>query len=149
MHARGKTIGYAVVSMKIAWSRLLGIWATRKHNESVDICEKIVSIFFNSSNEAHECHKINDVFWLAHRSHAHRPYPLQAMCFVLMRTTGLVEIVNKLRCKGCAGHVLHRALVNYVLHWQHCIMGCRHHFQSWGGRLKLNDNCKQSVQKFL
>ena len=33
------------------------------------------------------------------------------MCLVLMRTTGLVEIVNKLRCKGRAGYVLHRALV--------------------------------------
>ena len=36
------------------------------------------------------------------------------MCFVLMRTTGLVEIVKKLRWKGRAGYVLHRALVSVL-----------------------------------
>ena len=47
--ARGKAIGFVcccllslVVSTKIATSWDLGIWATRKHNESIEISEKLL-----------------------------------------------------------------------------------------------------------
>ena len=52
--ARGKAIGFvchlslSVVSTKIATSRDPGIWATRKHNESVEIGIKLASVCFDS-----------------------------------------------------------------------------------------------------
>ena len=64
--ARGKAIGFVchrlssvviVVSMKIAKSRDLGIGMTLKHNESIEVGEKIASVCFDSFGTAHESHK--------------------------------------------------------------------------------------------
>ena len=43
-----------IVGMKIARSRDLDICACCKHNESVGICEKLVSIRFELLNMAHK-----------------------------------------------------------------------------------------------
>ena len=65
--ARGKVIGLSVVVVvivvvvvgtKIARSRLLGICVYSKHNESVDIGEKLVSIHFELLNVAHKRYKL-------------------------------------------------------------------------------------------
>ena len=49
-YARGKAIGFvclsSIVVTKIARSRVLGICACCKHNELVDISEKLVSVCF-------------------------------------------------------------------------------------------------------
>ena len=47
---------------------------------------------FESFDTVHNRHRKH--FFVAHPSHAHRPCPLEAMFFLLMCTTGLVEIVN-------------------------------------------------------
>ena len=47
-----------VVGTKIARSRDLGICACCKHNELVDICEKLVSVRFKLLNRAHKCYKL-------------------------------------------------------------------------------------------
>ena len=56
--ARGKVIGLSVVVIgggtKISRAHLLGISACYKHNESVDIGEKLVSIHFKLLNVAHK-----------------------------------------------------------------------------------------------
>ena len=62
--------------MKTARSPHLGIWATRKYDESVEIGDKLASICIG---KAHECHKCG-VFI----GHAYR---LQAMYSLLMRTS--------------------------------------------------------------
>ena len=62
MHSRGKAIGLrvclsvclSVVNTKIARSWDLGIWATRKHNELVEIVEKPASLRLESFGKAHE-----------------------------------------------------------------------------------------------
>ena len=59
---RGKAVGFvcrlsSVVGTKIATSQDLGIWATRKHNESVKIGKKVGSVCFNYFGTAHERHK--------------------------------------------------------------------------------------------
>jgi hypothetical protein len=44
-------------TQKIAISRDLGTWATRKHNESIELGEKLASVCFKSRDTIHECHK--------------------------------------------------------------------------------------------
>ena len=46
-----------VVNMKITKSQDLGICACCKHNKSVDICEKLVSVHFELLNMAHKRYK--------------------------------------------------------------------------------------------
>ena len=46
-----------IVGTKIARSRDLGICVCCKHNESVDICEKLVSVCFELLNMAHKRYK--------------------------------------------------------------------------------------------
>ena len=64
--ARGKAIGFVcclsvvclfAVIMKITRSLHLGIWVTRKYNVTVEIIEKLASLYFKSLGKAHECHK--------------------------------------------------------------------------------------------
>ena len=81
MH-RGKIIGLSVhlsvcpsvVTMKIARSRHLGTWATRKRDQSVGISDKLAWMCFKSLGTVHERHKWR--LFVGHRSHAYRPYPL-------------------------------------------------------------------------
>ena len=47
----------SVVGTKIATSRDLGISATRKHNESIEIGDKLASVCFDTFGMAHERHK--------------------------------------------------------------------------------------------
>ena len=81
--ARGKAIGSVHLSVRlflcqhkiiISWD--LGIWAIRKHNETVKIVKKFAPLCFES---AHERHKI--VFLLV------TPINRIPLCFLLMRTT--------------------------------------------------------------
>ena len=54
--ARGKAIGLSicvVISTKIARSRVLGIYACCKHNQSVDIGEKLVCTGFELLKKAY------------------------------------------------------------------------------------------------
>ena len=72
--ARGKAIGsvcLSVVNTKIARSRDLGIWATRKCNKSVEVVEKLAPLCFKSFSKAHERRKTG-VFI----GHAYQPHPL-------------------------------------------------------------------------
>ena len=57
-----------IVTTKIAISRGLGILVTHKHNESVEIGEKLASACFDSFDTAHECHK-----YCIFVGHAYRP----------------------------------------------------------------------------
>ena len=72
MRARGKTI---VVAKKIAKSRVLG---TPKHNESVDIGEKLAAVCFELFERAYKRHKecgfLATPIYLAHvlSAHAHK-----------------------------------------------------------------------------
>ena len=50
-------VGVGVVCMKIARSRVLGICVCCKHNESVDISEKLASVHFELLDRAHKCYK--------------------------------------------------------------------------------------------
>ena len=68
-----------VVSTKIARSRDLGIWATRKHNESIEIFEKRASLCFESFGKAHKRHK-HCIFV----GYTYQPHP---MWFLLMCKT--------------------------------------------------------------
>ena len=81
--ARGKAVGFvcllSVVVTKIARSPHLGIWATRKYDESVEIGDKLVSLCFELIGKAYECHK-----YCVFVGHAYR---LQAVCDLLMRTS--------------------------------------------------------------
>ena len=58
---RGKVIGLSVrlsvVTTKIARSRHLGTWATRKRDQSVGISDKLAWICFESLGTVHERHK--------------------------------------------------------------------------------------------
>ena len=47
-------VAVIVVGTKTASSQDLGICACCKHNESVDICEKLVSVCFELLNMAHK-----------------------------------------------------------------------------------------------
>ena len=49
--------------MKIARSWDLGIWATRKNNEPVEIGKKLASVSFESFGTAHECDGANNFRW--------------------------------------------------------------------------------------
>ena len=49
----------SVVVMKMARSPHVGIWATRKDDESVEVGEKLASLCFESINKVHEYHKYN------------------------------------------------------------------------------------------
>ena len=86
-YARGKAIGFvcllSIIVTKIARSPHLGILATGKYDESVEIGEKLASLCFKSIDKAHECHKYG-VF-------NGRTYRLQAMCSLLMRTSQVVH----------------------------------------------------------
>ena len=77
MHAQQLVL--SVVNTKITRSRDLGIWATRMHNKSVNIIEKLAPLCFKSSAKAHERRKTG-VFI----GHAYQLHPL---CFLLMHTT--------------------------------------------------------------
>ena len=63
MRKRSKAISFVrlfvclFVSTKIATSRVLGIWATPKHNESVDIGEKLAALCFELFDRAYKRHK--------------------------------------------------------------------------------------------
>ena len=46
-----------VVATKIARSQVLGIWATPKHNEPVDIGEKLAAVCFELFERAYKRHK--------------------------------------------------------------------------------------------
>ena len=63
-----------IVGTKIARSRDLGICACCKHNESVDICEKLVSVCFKLLNMAHKRYKScifgSACLWLTDRTHS-------------------------------------------------------------------------------
>jgi hypothetical protein len=53
--ARGKLIGRGVVVVqKIATSRVLGIWATRKYNESIEFGKKMASVCFKSRDKIYK-----------------------------------------------------------------------------------------------
>ena len=74
-HAQGvKQSVLSVVGTKIARSRDLGISATRNHNESVEIGEKLASVCFNYFGTAHERHKQS--FFIGH---AYRPRLLRLL----------------------------------------------------------------------
>ena len=64
----------SVVSMKIAKSQDLGICACCKHNESVDICEKLVSVRFELYASAHKCYKScifgSECLWFTDHTHS-------------------------------------------------------------------------------
>ena len=82
--ARGKAISFvcllSVVVVKIARSPHLGISSvTCKYDKSIEIGDKLASLYFKSIGKAHECHKYG-VFI----GHAYR---LQAMCYLLMHTS--------------------------------------------------------------
>ena len=49
------------------------------------------SVCFESFGTAHEHHEQH---LLVTYNHTHGPFPLQAICFLLLHTTGLVEIIN-------------------------------------------------------
>ena len=58
--ARGKVIGrdrVVVVSTKITISRDVGVYATCKHNESIEFGEKLALVCFKSRDMVHERHK--------------------------------------------------------------------------------------------
>ena len=75
---RGKVISLSVcqsvVTAIITRSRNLGLRATRKRNQSVEIGERLALVCFESFGTVHGCHKKH--LFLAHRGHAHRPCPL-------------------------------------------------------------------------
>ena len=68
------------VGTKIARFRDLGICACCKHNESVDICEKLLSVHFELLNRAHKHYK-SCIFRRQH------PLICRAVCFLPMRTS--------------------------------------------------------------
>ena len=63
-----------VVSTKIARSRYLGICACWKHNESVNICGKLVTVHFELLNMAHKRYKScvfhSACLWFTDRTHS-------------------------------------------------------------------------------
>jgi hypothetical protein len=83
MRSRGKAIGLgvclSVVNTKIARSGDLGIWATRKHNESFEIVEKPASLYLESFGKAHERPKYDALLAT--------PINRTPICLVHMRTT--------------------------------------------------------------
>ena len=84
---RGKAIGFVchlssvVISKKIATSLDLGIWATHKCNESVEIGEKLASVCLILWHGPQASQIVSFV------GHAYRQCLIQAMCFLLMHTT--------------------------------------------------------------
>ena len=52
-----QSVCQSIITMKITRSRDLGIWATRKHNQSVRISEKLAWMCFESFVMVHNCHK--------------------------------------------------------------------------------------------
>ena len=74
--------------------------------------QKLTSVCFESSGKAHEHHKW--CYFVASRSHVHQPCPLQVMCFLLMRATGLVEIINILS----AVNESHIIIFGLDAHWR-------------------------------
>ena len=73
-----------VVSIKIARSRDLGIYECCKHKESVDICEKLVSVCFELLNMAHK-HCTNHASSVQHACGLPTaPTLICSMCFLLM-----------------------------------------------------------------
>ena len=91
---RGKAINFVCHCLSSVVSRDLGIWATCKHNESVEISEKLASVCFDSFGTAHERHK--KCVFVSHAYWPHLLGLLQAMCFLLMCTTHLAYVG-----KGC------------------------------------------------
>ena len=63
-----------IVGTKIARSRDLGVYACWKHNESVDIYEKLVSVRFELLNMAHKRYKScilrSACLWFTDRTHS-------------------------------------------------------------------------------
>ena len=83
--ARGKAIGFVChCLLSVVVTPDVGIWATRKYNEPVEICEKLALISFELFGKVHECHK-----YCVFIGHAYR---LQVMCFLLMCT--IVNLIN-------------------------------------------------------
>ena len=60
--------------MKITKSQNLGLRATRKRNQSVEIGKRLALVCFESFGTVHGCHKKH--LFLAHCGHAHRLCPL-------------------------------------------------------------------------
>jgi hypothetical protein len=80
MRSRDKAIGLSVclsVDKKIGISRHLGTWATRNHNESVEIVEKSATLCFESFGKAHVHPEYSVLFatpinhTCVHYAHAH------------------------------------------------------------------------------
>ena len=63
-----------VVGTKIARSRVLGVWACYKHNQSVDIDEKLVYTRFESLKKTYQCYKscifCSACLWFIYHSHS-------------------------------------------------------------------------------
>ena len=76
-------VGVSVIGTKIARSQHLGICACCKHNESVDICEQLVSVQFEFLNMANKCYKSciirSACLWFTDRTHS--VLVLCSMCF--------------------------------------------------------------------
>ena len=90
-HAQGvkqSFLSVIVVGTKIARSRDLGIQATCKHNESLEFGKKLVQ--YASNRLARPTKVTNSAFCWPHLLTA--PTALQAMCSLLMCTTGLVWV---------------------------------------------------------
>ena len=74
MHVQG--VKYFVCYLStMQKSRDLGIWATRKHNKSVEIVEKLASIMLQIILEGARVSQM-----LCFIGHTCQHYPLQAMC---------------------------------------------------------------------
>ena len=91
-------LSVVVITTKIARSRDLGIWGACKHNQLVEAVKNWLECASNHLSRS--MNVTNSVFLLAivvtpiDSAHLHCTSTVQSMCFLLMRTTGLVEIVN-------------------------------------------------------
>ena len=126
--ARGKAIGLSVViivSTKIARSRVLGICAYCKHNQSVDIGEKLVYKGFELLKRAYQCYKscifCSTCLWFIDHTHSFSMRMLMRLR-MLKLSVGKGRQVIKQLCRRVwqyyatvaterTGYVLYRALV--------------------------------------
>ena len=71
-----------VVGTKITRFRDLGVCACWKHNESVDVCEKLLSVHFKLLNMAHKRYKScifhSACLWFTDRTHSDLLHVLSA-----------------------------------------------------------------------
>ena len=129
VHAQGvkQSSVVVVVGTKIARSRVLGVCACCKHNQSVDIGEKLVCMCFELLNKAYWCYKswifCSTCLWFIDHIHSFSMLMQLRMLKLSVRKgrQAIKQLCHRSECCSTrARYVLYRALVSFLRVYIRC-----------------------------